>query len=95
MNSKYFDKQKQEKALKWLEDKWPKDKRKCELCATEHWTLVEDLVMPIPFIGGTITLGGNSYPHILLTCNNCGNSKLLNAVVMGLVERAKADENGK
>lgn len=39
MNNRYFDKQKQEKALKWLEDKWPKNKRKCEICGNEHWQL--------------------------------------------------------
>lgn len=80
--NKYFNKEKQEKALKWLEDKWLKKDRACEVCKNTHWQLAEDLIMPLPFIGGGLTVGGNSYPSVLLICNNCGNSKFFNAVIM-------------
>lgn len=94
MNNKYFSKEKQEKALKWLEEKWKKDRRACEVCGNDQWTLIEDLVMPLPFVGGDITLGGNSYPHILITCINCGNSKLFNAVALKIVGQGKEAQNG-
>ncbi len=43
MESNFFNKEKQAKALKWLEEKWPKSKRQCEICGNEHWTLADDL----------------------------------------------------
>ena len=91
MNNKYFDKEKQQKAIEWLEEKWPTEKRSCEICGLNHWTLAADLVMPLPFVEGRLTIGGNSYPHVLITCSNCGNSKNINAVVMGIVEKASSN----
>ena len=82
MDNKYFSVEKQQKALKWLEDKWPQEKRVCEICANTSWHLADDLVMPLPFSGSNLRLGGKSYPHILITCKNCGNAKCFNAVIM-------------
>ena len=83
--NKYFTKEQQTKALKWLDEKWPKEKRHCEICGDNKWTLANDLVMPLPFTGGGLMVGGTNYPHTLVLCNNCGNSKFFNAVIMGLV----------
>lgn len=85
MQSKFFDKQKQAKALQWLDDKWKKEHRKCEICCGIQWTFAPELVMPLPYVGGNISIGGPAFPHILLTCNTCGNSKFFNAVLMGIV----------
>lgn len=85
VDNKYFDKTKQQKALEWLEKKWHKDRQICECCGLKSWTLAEDLVMPLQFIGGGLAVGGNTYPHLLLTCNNCGYAKCFNAVIAGIV----------
>ena len=82
----YFDKEKQQIALKWLEEKWPKGKRKCICCGKKQWTLAEDLVMPLRFIGGQFEIYGSTYPHVLLVCTTCGHSLFFNAVKMGIVE---------
>lgn len=91
----YFDAEKQQQAIKWLEKKWPKEKRTCEICGNSNWSISEDLVMPLPFVGGGLTVGGNAYPHILITCINCGNAKFLNAVVAKIVESKEEESNGK
>lgn len=41
--------------------------------------------MPI-LSGGGMVLGRKSYPHVMLICNSCGNTKFFNAVKMGLLE---------
>ena len=73
MKTEYFDKEKQEKALKWVKEKWG---NACECCGSRTWSLADDLVM--------FTGKGNIYPHILITCNGCGYAKYFNAVLMGL-----------
>ncbi len=78
-----FDK---EKALKWLDEKWPKNKRACEICGTSQWSLSSDLITPMIFNAGNLSIGGNSYPQLMVICNNCGNTKYINTVVMGLTE---------
>ena len=76
-------KDKQEKVLKWLEAKWPKEKRCCEICEGQKWSLTQHITVPMIYSKG-IRLGGTTYPQISLICNNCGNTKFFNAVVMGL-----------
>jgi hypothetical protein len=85
MDSKFFNKQMQEKALQWLNTKWEQEHRNCEICGKSQWTFAPELVMPLPYVGGNISIGGPAFPHILLTCNTCGNAKFFNAVLMGIV----------
>lgn len=85
MKTEYCDREKQEKALKWVKEKWV---NACECCGSRNWSLADDLVM--------FTGEGNIYPHILIICINCANSKLFNAVVMGVVvEKIKDKEKKK
>lgn len=84
MDNKYFSADKQQKALKWLEEKWPKEKRACEICAKTNWNVNDELFTLIPFNGSNVTIGGRLYPHILITCTSCGNSKFINAVISGI-----------
>lgn len=85
MKTEYLDKEKQEKALKWVKEKWS---NACECCGSRNWSLADDLMM--------FTGEGNIYPHILIICINCGNAKLFNAVVMGVVvEKPKDKEKEK
>ncbi len=34
---------------------------------------------------GDMLLGGSSYPHAAIVCNNCANTKLLNAVIISIM----------
>lgn len=85
MNSNFFNKEKQAKAIKWLEEKWLKTHRKCEVCGHDQWALGDDLITPLAFSPNSIDIGNKNYPNVLLMCNNCGNSKFFNAVIMKIL----------
>ncbi len=86
-NDKYFNKEKQAIALKWLEKKWPADNRKCEICLQENWNISQDIVSPPIFTdSSSLVLGGIAYPQFMILCNTCGNTKYINAVIAGIVK---------
>jgi len=86
-NDKYFDKEKQAKALKWLEDKWPAKHRDCEICKKQDWNISQHIVAPPTFTEtSSLSVGGFTYPQFMLLCNNCGNTKYFNAVISGIVK---------
>lgn len=78
----FFSKEKQDKALQWLSEKW--GNRTCECCGQNNWNIADMLVAPPTFEGG-MTLGGKTMPQVVVTCTNCGNTKHFNAVIMGVV----------
>lgn len=87
MNNNYFDKQKQEKALQWLEEKWPLEKRKCEICDNYDWNISQHIIAPAVFSNNfSLSVGGETYPQFMVLCNNCGNTKYINAVISGIVK---------
>jgi hypothetical protein len=92
MKSKFFDKEKQAKAIKWLEEKWKNDNRKCEVCGSTHWTLIDEIVSPVVFSNSRIMLGSNIYPHFMITCNKCGNSKTFNAIISGILPKSEGND---
>lgn len=82
-----------EKALKWLDDKWPRHQRKCEICGANQWSLLPDLTTSMIFNPRGINIGGNSYPQLTVVCNNCGNFKGFSAVIAQLLTKEER-ENG-
>lgn len=82
---KFFDERKKKKALEWINEKCPN--LICECCQQKSWILTEDMVMPMPFVGGGLIVGGPTYPQVMIVCTVCGNTKYFNAVVMGVVEK--------
>jgi hypothetical protein len=91
--NKYFNEEKQKQAVNWLNSKWPATQRLCEVCGISSWTIAEDLVMPMPFVGGGLVVGGISYPQVMVICNNCGNTKYFNTVIMGVEKKGGNDES--
>lgn len=58
----------------------------CEICGTNHWTIDETIYQINEFHGNNIIIGsGNLVPVMNLMCNNCGNTKFLNAIKLGVV----------
>jgi len=86
----YFSKENKETALRWIKERCPN--LKCEACNHNKWTLADDLVMSMPFTGGGLVIGGPSYPLAMLICNNCGNTKHFNAVMMKAVTGGEDDK---
>lgn len=73
----------------------------CSLCGESDWTLADGIVaIVLQDTPGTVALGGRTLANFALTCSNCGNTLLLNGIVLGLrdiVEKEKKleEEPGK
>ncbi len=95
-NNNSFTKEKQDQAIKWINEKW-KHQKNCEVCGSTTWELAGHFTSPLTFSNGGIQIGGTSYPCVSVVCKTCANTKHFNAVVMGLIEPAKKDggENGQ
>jgi hypothetical protein len=70
----------------------------CELCGTNHWFIGDHLISTTVVVPGAgMMLGGPSYPFVQIICNTCGNTRMVNAFAIGLLDPAKpvqADEGG-
>jgi hypothetical protein len=60
----------------------------CELCGTRKWLIGDYLVSPEGLarhsVNNVMTAPGDpSHPSFLMLCSNCGNSKMLNAHLLG------------
>lgn len=64
-----------------LQEKWG-HKYKCECCGSEKFQIQAHIVSP-PIFGVGFVLGGKAYPYIQASCLNCGNTKFINAVLLG------------
>lgn len=85
----FFDEEKQKKVTTWLENKWPN--KVCDICNSQNWSVVDFISAPSRYEKGLV-LGGKIAPQITVVCNNCGNTKFFNAVVIGLIEPEKKIE---
>lgn len=68
----------------------------CDLCNSKdiEWSISDTIFELRGFLEkGGIALGGPVTPVIIITCPECGNMKLLNAKIIGLIEQEK--ENNK
>jgi len=78
-------KQQQEQVITKLQEFW-KDKI-CEVCGNQHWTLGDTLFELREFHGGKTVLGSGAIkPLITIACSKCGNTKLMNAIKLGIVD---------
>ena len=60
----------------------------CEICGTNHWTIDDTIYQVNEYHGNNIIFGsGSVVPVMNMTCNNCGNTKFLNAIKLGLVNQ--------
>lgn len=73
-----------QKAIAWIDEHW-KGQKTCPLCANTRWG-VADLVGEVQMTTLTGDLTGQAYPLVIVTCQTCGYTLLLNALVIGLIE---------
>lgn len=78
------------KVLNWFRSK--NGPRPCSVCGDNNWTLGAHLVVPNTWAGGAISMGGMSYPQVMLICRNCGHTNFFNAVIVGALENSKPKE---
>ena len=59
--------------------------RACTVCGHTTWTIADAVVtLPGQAHLGAVTPGGRVLPSAALVCDNCGNTHLLNLLVLGL-----------
>ena len=80
-------------AIAWLERKWDNDKR-CPVCGSSKWAVGPHMVsMAAVDNGNNISLGGLSYPLVMVVSDQCGYTFLMNAVVMGVAKGDRGDRD--
>ncbi|MBI4292519.1 MAG: hypothetical protein HY661_13665 [Betaproteobacteria bacterium] len=56
----------------------------CVVCGKTQWLIVDQFVtMTVAKEPNAVRLGGASMPLVPLVCTNCGNTHLLNLLVLG------------
>jgi hypothetical protein len=70
--------------------------RDCPICGHSEWGLQQGgvvfLILQSPDAGGSLVLGGPTLPSVALVCGRCGNTQLLNLLVLGLGDLLKKPE---
>jgi hypothetical protein len=74
------------KLIEQLKIKW--NERPCPMCGEKNWSVQDTIFELREFQHGSMVIGnGPLVPVAPVTCNNCGNTFLINAIVAGLLER--------
>ena len=67
--------------------------RPCDNCGTQSWSLVDGFIfLSVQDELPGLVLGGRGAPSAAVTCNNCGNTRLINLVKLGFGEEFKEPE---
>lgn len=65
----------------------------CPLCGHRNWSFSDKIFQLLEFDEKGIVLGGAAFPVIPLTCDNCGNTYLINALLADLLDRPNTSDN--
>ena len=57
----------------------------CPRCAQQKMVVAENIVTPVTWVNGALSIGGASYPQGMLICSNCGHTSYFNLVVLGVL----------
>ena len=65
---------------------------KCS-CGNDHFTFVDRMYELREFSGGGLVLGGDNsiLPVVIFVCDECGEIKMLSAVLLGVVDNQEKD----
>jgi RNase P subunit RPR2 len=75
----------QNKLVAKLNEVWKN--KVCEICNQTNWMIDDTLFELREFHGGRTVLGSGAIkPIITISCNSCGNTKIMNAIQLGIVD---------
>ncbi len=76
------------KIIGHLNSKW--EGRSCQMCGTGKWNVSDSIFELREYNQGNMVIGGGPIiPIVPVTCENCGNTILVNAIKAGLIEPNK------
>ena len=70
---------------KKIEKLWP-EPRRCPVCGSTGWSLLDRVMEIREFERGALSTGGKLIPLVSITCSTCGHTLLFNAITLGVVE---------
>jgi hypothetical protein len=70
------------KAQKWLNAHAPNP---CHGCGKTAWALAEHMINLVIYTPGAFTIGGPTYPALLMVCQACGLFRMHSAVLAGVI----------
>jgi len=77
---------KTEKLISHLKTKW--QGRRCPLCNQGKWNVSDKVFELREYHGGGLVVGGTPIiPVVPVTCDNCGNTVLVNAIVSEAIQK--------
>jgi hypothetical protein len=80
-----LNKEQQDKLIEKLNRFWKN--KTCEVCGQQNWMIDDTLFELREFHGGRTVLGSGAIkPLITISCTSCGNTKMMNAIQMELVD---------
>jgi predicted nucleic-acid-binding Zn-ribbon protein len=71
-------------SLAFLREKW--GDRSCPMCGANAWAVQDKVFQLNEFSSGNLVIGGPLVPVVPVTCTNCGNTVLVNAIISGAVQ---------
>lgn len=74
----------QQKLLGHLNGKWMS--KPCQMCSVGKWSVQDSTFQLMEFQEGSLVVGGPVIPVVPVTCTNCGNTLLVNAITAGLMK---------
>lgn len=89
-----LNKEQQVKLVTKLNQVWKN--KVCEVCNQTNWMIDDTLFELREFHGGRTVLGSGAIkPIITISCTSCGNTKMMNAIQLGLVDPKNPDGEKK
>lgn len=81
-----LDERKKERLREWLES-LPKEPPQC-LCGLNVWRVPDTIFELREYFGGDVVISAdqNIYPVIAMSCENCGHTHFINALIAGVLE---------
>jgi len=83
-----------QKLVAYVQSKW-KAPYRCASCEANQWSVPDELFQLMQYTPGSIAIGGPVIPFAPVTCTNCGNTILINAIIAGLVDQTPKEDAGK
>lgn len=63
----------------------------CQLCGHNNWGVSPKIFQLFEFDKNGLTIGGPTYPVVPISCNHCGNTLFINAIIANLLDTVDND----